>query len=162
MRVDPLGAPSLGDAHGTNASSRPVDEKSVLTISALQLVFAGAGIIMMGVGAVHAEFLYIESKIKADNDRNHERFKADNDRNHERFKADNERNHERFKADNERFKADNERNHERFKDELRLQAQATMNPPRAHLMFADRRPIGEILGDPDYAPLAKTRRWWGG
>jgi hypothetical protein len=133
MRVDPLGAPSLGDAHGTNASSRPVDEKSVLTISALQLVFAGAGIIMMGVGAVHAEFLYIESKIKADNDRNHERFKADNDR-----------------------------NLERFKDELRLQAQVTMNSPRAHLMFADRRPIGEILGDPDYAPRAKTCRWWGG
>jgi hypothetical protein len=40
------------------------------------------------------------------------------------------------------------------KDSLRLAAQATMNPPRAHLMYADQRSIDEIISDPANAPLA--------
>ena len=40
------------------------------------------------------------------------------------------------------------------KDSLRLQAQATMNPPRAHLMYADQRSTDEVIGDPANAPLA--------
>jgi hypothetical protein len=40
------------------------------------------------------------------------------------------------------------------KDSLRLAAQATMNPPRAHLMYADQRSTDEIISDPANAPLA--------
>ena len=40
------------------------------------------------------------------------------------------------------------------KDCLRLAAQATMNPARAHLMYADQRSTDEVIGDPANAPLA--------
>jgi hypothetical protein len=40
------------------------------------------------------------------------------------------------------------------KDSLRLAAQATMNPSRAHLIYADQRSTDEIISDPANAPLA--------
>ena len=40
------------------------------------------------------------------------------------------------------------------KASLRLAAQATMNPARAHIMYADQRSTDEIIMDPANAPLA--------
>ena len=60
------------------------------------------------------------------------------------------------------LKDEHDREHKRFKDALRLQAQATMNPPRAHFMFADQRPVDDVLNDKEYKSEARVRdrSWW--
>jgi hypothetical protein len=136
-------------------SSPPVDEKRekrpFVSADLVQLLFAGAALILLVVGSVHAEFMYIESKFDRKLDASMKELKDER----KRDKDEREREHKRDKDEHDR-------EHKRFKDALRLQAQATMNPSRAHFMFADQRSVDDVLSDKEYKSEARVRdrSWW--
>jgi superfamily II DNA/RNA helicase len=147
-------------------SSPPVDEKRekrpFVSADLVQLLFAGAALILLVVGSVHAEFMYIESKFDRKLDASMKELKDEREREHERDKDERKRDKDEREREHERAKDEHDREHKRFKDALRLQAQATMNPSRAHFMFADQRSVDDVLSDKEYKSEARVRdrSWW--
>jgi hypothetical protein len=125
------------------ASSLPDDRKRDLA-STMGFLFAG----VTCVTGLYTVVILSEGRFEAKLDSSVKELKADLDKNYSRLEA-------KLDSSVKELVAKLDQNDKRFKDALRLQAQATMNPPLAHLMYSDQRSVEDVLRDPKYAPLAR-------